>query len=108
MPSKGDKAAMGATAAGGTAAATGGILTGLGFTTSGIAAGSTAAGMQAGVGNVVAGSVFSVLQSLGAMGVFAGVAIGGGVAMVVGGGYLGVKKGIQWWKNKDNTPKPNI
>jgi hypothetical protein len=109
MPSTGDKVAIGATTVGGTAAATGGILTGMGFTTSGIAAGSTAAGMQAGIGNVVAGSIFSGLQSLGATGVIAGVGIGGGVILVAGGGFLGYKA-YQWMKNKDGTmtPKPNL
>lgn len=36
----------------------------LGFTTGGIVAGSIAAAWQSGIGNVVAGSLFSVLQSL--------------------------------------------
>jgi len=35
----------------------------VGFAPAGIAAGSIAAGIQSGIGNVVAGSVFAVLQS---------------------------------------------
>ena len=60
-----------------------------GFTSGGVAAGSIAAGVQAGIGNVVAGSAFSALQSvaattvlgtaaapvLGAAGVVGGVAL---------------------------------
>ena len=60
----------------------------MGFTASGIAAGSADATMQAGVGNVAAGSTFAFLQSAGASGTFftgawastAGAAFGGVVA----------------------------
>ena len=58
-------------------------LPALGFTTAGIAASSTAAGMQAGIGNVVAGSAFAMLQSAGATGV--GSAIGAAVGATAGG-----------------------
>jgi len=36
-----------------------------GFTAAGVAAGSTAAAIQAGIGNVAAGSVFAAAQSIG-------------------------------------------
>lgn len=42
-----------------------------GFTKAGVAAGSMAAGIQAGIGNVAAGSIFAVCQSIGATGVLA-------------------------------------
>ncbi|KIM19840.1 hypothetical protein M408DRAFT_334245 [Serendipita vermifera MAFF 305830] len=61
----------------------------VGFTTAGVAAGSMAAGIQAGIGNVAAGSVFAFMQSLGtaplanaAVGAVAG-ATGGGVTSFV-------------------------
>lgn len=44
-------------------------ITAVGFTGAGVAAGSVAAGVQAGFGNVAAGSVFAALQSAGAAGV---------------------------------------
>jgi hypothetical protein len=44
---------------------------------------STAAGMQAGIGNVVAGSAFAMLQSAGATGV--GSAVLGAVGATAGG-----------------------
>ncbi len=46
----------------------------LGFGTVGIVGGSIAAGIQSGIGNVVAGSAFSICQSLGMTGFFTGVA----------------------------------
>ena len=42
----------------------------LGFGSAGIVGGSVAAGIQSGIGNVVAGSLFSVCQSLGMTGFF--------------------------------------
>lgn len=42
----------------------------LGFGSAGIAAGSVAAGIQAGIGNVAAGSLFSTLTSMGMTGTF--------------------------------------
>lgn len=45
------------------------VLAAAGFTGAGIAAGSIAAGLQAGIGNVVAGSAFAALQSAGVTGV---------------------------------------
>ena len=72
--------------------AAGGILTGLGFGSAGIVGGTVAAGIQAGIGNVVAGSAFAALQALGAAGIFTTVGIAGGaVALVIGGGYAGYK-----------------
>jgi hypothetical protein len=57
----------------------------LGFASSGIAAGSSAASLQAGIGNVVAGSGFALLQSLGAKGVFVkiGLLLGGAATFLV-------------------------
>ena len=53
-------------------------------------AGSAAAGMQAGIGNVVAGSAFAVLQSAAAGGAGAAVVNGvvGGTAAVVAGAAI--------------------
>lgn len=59
-------------------------LAGLGFTASGIAAGSAAAAYQSIVGNVAAGSIFSVLQSTGAAGIGAvGKAVIGAASQVI-------------------------
>ena len=44
------------------------LLTSIGFTSGGVAAGSVAAGVQAGIGNVTAGSAFAALQSIGTTG----------------------------------------
>ncbi|KIM32785.1 hypothetical protein M408DRAFT_326524 [Serendipita vermifera MAFF 305830] len=62
----------------------------VGFTAGGIAAGSAAAAWQASIGNVVAGSVFSSFQSMGAVGALTG---GWGLAAsVVGVAAYGVYK----------------
>jgi hypothetical protein len=80
--------AVGAAATSGTIAAVGGGLTVAGFTSTGIAAGSIAAGVQAGIGNVAAGSAFAVLQSMGATGLIAAVGTGAVVALpIIGGAY---------------------
>lgn len=47
---------------------TGVILTKIGFTAGGVGASTVAAGVQAGIGNVVAGSLFASLQSATATG----------------------------------------
>ena len=60
----------------------------LGFTSSGIAAGSIAAGLQAGIGNVVAGSAFATAQSLGATVAITMIGTAGGIVLVAGGGYI--------------------
>ena len=60
------------------------ITSTLGFTSSGIAAGSAAAGIQAGIGNVAAGSAFAVVQSLAAVGLLPVILIGGGAAIGLG------------------------
>ena len=60
----------------------------LGFTSSGIAAGSFAAGLQAGIGNVAAGSTFATAQSLGATGAITIIGTTGGVILVGAGCYL--------------------
>jgi hypothetical protein len=59
-------------------------MTTAGFTSSGIAAGSVAAGIQAGIGNVAAGSAFAFAQSLGATAVFT-TALPVGIALAVVG-----------------------
>ena len=46
----------------------------LGFGATGIVGGSAAAAIQSGIGNVAAGSLFSICQSLGMTGFFTGVA----------------------------------
>jgi hypothetical protein len=86
------KVGIGSTIAGGVASATSAIATGLGFTSSGIAAGSAAAGIQAGIGNVVAGSAFATAQSLGATGVFAALGVLGPIGLVAGGIFMLVDK----------------
>eukprot|EP01024_Parvocaulis_polyphysoides_P003306 TRINITY_DN1090_c0_g2_i2.p4 TRINITY_DN1090_c0_g2~~TRINITY_DN1090_c0_g2_i2.p4 ORF type:complete len:158 (-),score=27.55 TRINITY_DN1090_c0_g2_i2:563-1036(-) len=77
-------------AASGTAVIGASIGLGLyGFSKSGVLAGSMAAAWQAHIGNVVAGSTFATLQSVGAMGVMGYAlpvaAIGGAI---VGGSYF--------------------
>ena len=72
------------------AAATGVAMPHAGFTSSGIAAGSIAAGIQSAIGNVAAGSSFAALQSFGAVGGFAGLA-------VAGIGYLMLSFFSLWW-----------
>ncbi|KAG8765469.1 hypothetical protein FRC15_006971, partial [Serendipita sp. 397] len=42
----------------------------VGFSTGGVVAGSAAAGIHAGIGNVAAGSLFALFQSLGTMPLF--------------------------------------
>ena len=74
-------------AAGATALAAGLTPTLIGFGTAGIAAGSIAAGIQAGIGNVVAGSAFATMTSLGMQGVFAGLT-GGGALSTIGAAIL--------------------
>ncbi|KAL7638103.1 UNVERIFIED_CONTAM: hypothetical protein RMT77_011728 [Armadillidium vulgare] len=62
------------------------VLGGLGFTAGGVAASSMAAAWQASIGNVVAHSLFAVLQSVGAAGMGAiGVAITSLGGAAVGG-----------------------
>ncbi|THH17918.1 hypothetical protein EW146_g2980 [Bondarzewia mesenterica] len=72
-------------------AAASGIVGLLGFGSQGVVAGSWAAAVQAGIGNVAAGSPFAIAQSIGAGGVLPvlGFAIGAaaGSCIVVGAGY---------------------
>jgi hypothetical protein len=56
----------------------------LGFGAAGIVAGSVASGMQAGIGNVVAGSAFAKLTSMGMLGYFTNTAIGGTILTALG------------------------
>ncbi|KAG8821459.1 hypothetical protein FRC17_009805 [Serendipita sp. 399] len=68
-------------------------LAGIGFTTAGVAAGSAAAGMQAGIGNVVAGSLFATAQSLGTAPLITaaiGAVSGAGTALAGVGSALGL------------------
>ncbi|KAK1513372.1 uncharacterized protein CCOS01_14314 [Colletotrichum costaricense] len=69
-----------------------------GFGSQGIVAGSTAAGIQAGIGNVVAPSLFATLQSAGAAGYGAAVVNG---AIQAGAGVSATA--FAWWgaKKKD-------
>lgn len=91
MPDKLDKTIIATSTASGVAVASSVALTGMGFTSSGIAAASTAAGMQAGIGNVIAGSLFATVQSLGATGVIATVGTTGVIGLGIGLGYGGYK-----------------
>ena len=62
-----------------------------GFTSAGVAAGSVAAGAQAAIGNVVAGSAFSALQTIGAttiLGTVGGPILGAAVLVTGVGGCL--------------------
>lgn len=77
--------------ASGVAVATGLGATAAGFGTTGIGFGTIAAGIQAGIGNVVAGSVFAVATSLGMSGVFIAAASTGGVGLLGVGVYYGYK-----------------
>jgi hypothetical protein len=55
-----------------------------GFGTAGIAAGSIAAGVQAGIGNVAAGSAFATMTSLGMQGTFAASSAAGAASFAAG------------------------
>ena len=73
-------------------AITAGIATGaalipvaLGFGATGIVGGSAAAAIQSGIGNVAAGSLFSICQSLGMTGFFTGVAAKAAAVAVAAG-----------------------
>ena len=92
MTSKMEKAALVSSSTGAVVGGTSAVLTTAGFTSSGIAAGSVAAGVQAGIGNVAAGSAFAGLQSLGATGVIAVLGPVGLAAMLIGGVIFGVSK----------------
>ena len=59
---------------GGIAAGVAVIPIALGFGTAGVVGGSIAAGIQSGIGNVVAGSLFAICQSLGMTGFFTSAA----------------------------------
>ncbi len=56
----------------------------LGFGAAGIVGGSIAAGIQAGIGNVAAGSIFAGLTSAGMTGALSATAIGGGITSAIG------------------------
>ena len=73
----------GAEIGGAVAGAASAALSAVGFTSTGVAAGSMAAAAQSAIGVVEAGSLFAMLQSLGATG--AVLAIGGPIAMLTGG-----------------------
>lgn len=80
----------------GAAVCTGGLgFIAYGFGSTGIAAGSFAAAAQAGTGNVIAGSIFSVLQSAGATGVFSTLAAAGGAAAGGSAAAVGVIKHLE-------------
>lgn len=68
-----------------------------GFGAGGVVAGSAAAAIQAGIGNVAAGSLFAVCQSVGAAGLATSTMVGataaGTVAGVAGGAVTHVVKG---------------
>ena len=60
-----------------------GIAIGMGFGLKGIALGSAAASIQSGIGNVVAGSMFATMTSLGMTAVLSTLCIGCGVLALV-------------------------
>lgn len=64
------------------AAATGAGMTSAGFGTAGIVSGSIAAAVQSAIGNVSAGSLFSALQSFGALGGFVGLMLTGLLGLI--------------------------
>ena len=65
-----------------------GIAIGMGFGLKGIALGSAAASIQSGIGNVVAGSMFAKMTSLGMTGVLSTLYIGCGVLAIGGLCYI--------------------
>jgi hypothetical protein len=67
-----------------------------GFGTAGIAGGSLAAIWQSSMGNVIVGSTFAALQSLGATSFFASGAAAGGSA--AGAGFIS-----EWWRKSKKT-----
>ena len=76
-------------------AITGGVVAGvalipvaLWFGSVGIVGGSAAATIQSGIGNVAAGSLFSICQSLGMTGVFTAVASKAATIAAIAGGAL--------------------
>lgn len=71
------------------------VLKIVGFTSSGVAANSIAAIIQSCIGNVVRGSLFAVLTSMGATGALLGLplTIVGGLT----GTVLGTIKYLIWW-----------
>ena len=79
------KICLGVAITGGAILVGGGLPMLAGFGIIGIKASSIAAGIQAGIGNVVAGSWFAIMTSLGMTGVFATTAAVGGI---IGGGGL--------------------
>ena len=89
--------------------ATGGVGLGLyGFTTSGVAALSQAAMWQSAIGNVVAGSSFSILQSLGTWASMS-VATGAGVVATGGVAAVAVGAGVQAAQGKyENDSKQPV
>ena len=60
------------------------IMTGVGFGAKGIIAGSLAASAQAGIGNVVAGSLFAVLTSIGMTSILPLALVGGFFGYLIG------------------------
>ena len=101
MPDNVDKTVIGTSVASGIATTASSIITGLGFTSTCIAASSTAAGIQAGIGNVAAGSLFATVQSLAASGVIATVGTLGVFGLVASAIYGAYK----FFKKKRQTPK---
>ncbi|KIO18489.1 hypothetical protein M407DRAFT_158910 [Tulasnella calospora MUT 4182] len=62
----------------------------LGFATGGIAAGSLAAAIHSMLGNVAAGSAFSIMQSLGATGMLAAI-----MPLLGAGGAIGIRGAVK-------------
>ena len=89
------KILIGVGIAGGITLLGGGLPILAGFTTIGIKAASIAAGIQSGIGNVVAGSWFAIMTSLGMTGVFATTATVGAIIGTGGlAGYLALEVSV--------------
>ena len=86
----------------------------VGFGAAGIAAGSIAAAIQSSIGNVVAGSLFATMQSLGATGTFTAMTTGGLVTAGASGAAVAVASGgdesqeANETSDEDHVETPNI
>ena len=72
----------------------------IGFGAAGVIAGTFAAMWHASIGNVAAGGVFAILQSIGATGACFG-AVKAGLALVVGSSGVGVVQ--NWFAQEDDS-----
>ena len=87
------KISIGIGIAGGVVAGAALIPIALGFGTAGVVAGSAAAAIQSGIGNVAAGSLFAICQSLGMTGFFATAATAGAAGAAAGAAGAAASRG---------------